>query len=24
MHTPADELFPPGASTLFAKENVSA
>jgi NADH-quinone oxidoreductase subunit F len=24
MHTPAAELFPPGASTLFAKENVSA
>jgi NADH-quinone oxidoreductase subunit F len=24
MHTPAEELFPPGASTLFAKENVSA
>jgi len=24
MHTPAAELFPPGASTLFAKEHVSA
>ena len=24
MHTPAADLFPPGASTLFAKENVSA
>ncbi len=24
MHTPAAELFPPAASTLFAKENVSA
>jgi len=24
MHTPAAELFPPGASTLFAKENVPA
>jgi NADH-quinone oxidoreductase subunit F len=24
MHTPAAELFPPGASTLFAKETVSA
>ena len=24
MHTPAAELFPPGASTLFAKENVLA
>jgi NADH-quinone oxidoreductase subunit F len=24
MHTPAAELFPPGASTLFAKETASA
>ena len=24
MHTPAADLFPPSASTLFAKENVSA
>jgi NADH-quinone oxidoreductase subunit F len=24
MHTPAAELFPPAASTLFAKETVSA
>jgi len=24
MHTPAAQLFPPSASTLFAKENVSA